>query len=239
MATLDELDNRLRIVERDLSSSQSQVDNLADDVHNLGTRMDSAETKLNNHEQRIQTLEMKVENHEQRLLLIEQSHINYKVSRNVKYPKVATQGFYLYMPKDLTLDIMMQYNHSVIKQRWNWVNKIFNPQGFGRVSFDLDRDEGKYIKTIVLGQNTRVLIPTGITIQDFTPLKSVLKVSNETDNSIYKGICYGIEVLDGSDELIISVFNPTSTIVPIKAGDILVQVLHLFSYHTVPKLVTE
>lgn len=238
MATLDELDNRLRIVERDLSSSQSQVDNLADGVHNLGTRMDSAETKLNNHEQRIQTLEMKVENHEQRLLLIEQSHINYKVSRNVKYPKVATQGFYLYMPKDLTLDIMMQYNHSVIKQRWNWVNKIFNPQGFGRVSFDLDRDrdEGKYIKTIVLGQNTRVLIPTGITIQDFTPLKSVLKVSNETDNSIYKGICYGIEVLDGSDELIISVFNPTSTIVPIKAGDILVQVLHLFS---VPKLVTE
>ena len=238
MATLDELDNRLRIVDRDLSSSQSQVDNLADGVHNLGTRMDSAETKLNNHEQRIQTLEMKVENHEQRLLLIEQSHINYKVSRNVKYPKVATQGFYLYMPKDLTLDIMMQYNHSVIKQRWNWVNKIFNPQGFGRVSFDLDRDrdEGKYIKTIVLGQNTRVLIPTGITIQDFTPLKSVLKVSNETDNSIYKGICYGIEVLDGSDELIISVFNPTSTIVPIKAGDILVQVLHLFS---VPKLVTE
>ena len=143
------------------------------------------------------------------------------------------------MPKDLTLDIMMQYNHSIIKQRWNWVNKIFNPQGFGRVSFDLDRDGGKYIKTIVLGQNTRVLIPTGITIQDFTPLKSVLKVSNETDNSIYKGICYGIEVLDDSDELIISVFNPTSTIVPIKAGDILVQVLHLFSYHTVPKLVTE
>ena len=239
MATLDELDYRLRVVERDLSSSQTQVDNLADDVHNLGTRMDSAETKLDNHEQRIQTLEVKVENHEQRLLLIEQSHINYKVSRNVKYPKVATQGFYLYMPKDLTLDIMMQYNHSVIKQRWNWVNKIFNPQGFGRVSFDLDQDKGKYIKTIVLGQNTRVLIPTGITIQDFTPIKSVLKVSNETDNSIYKGICYGIEVLEDNDELIISVFNPTSTIVPIKAGDILVQVLHLFSYHTVPKLVTE
>lgn len=232
MATLDELDNRLRVVERDLSSSQTQVDNLADDVHILS---EFRIVELNQDS----FLEVKVENHEQRLLLIEPSHINYKVSRNVKYPKVATQGFYLYMPKDLTLDIMMQYNHSVIKQRWNWVNKIFNPQGFGRVSFDLDRDEGKYIKTIVLGQNTRVLIPTGITIQDFTTLKSVLKVSNETDNSIYKGICYGIEVLDGSDELIISVFNPTSTIVPIKAGDILVQVLHLFSYHTVPKLVTE
>ena len=87
MATLDELDYRLRVVEGGLSSSQTQVDNLADDVHNLGTRMDSAETKLDNHEQRIQTLEVKVENHEQRLLLIEQSHINYKVSRNVKYPK--------------------------------------------------------------------------------------------------------------------------------------------------------
>lgn len=237
MATLDELDNRLSSLEGRFGSVTSQVSGLSDDVHNLGTRVDSAEKKLENHEGRIHQLELRVENHEERLLLIEQSHINYTVSRNVKYPKVADQGFYLYMPRDLTIDIMMQYNHSVVKQKWNWLNKIFNPNGYGKVSFDFDQEDHRFIKNIVLGQNTRILIPTGITIKDFTPIKSVLKAANETDNSMYKGICYGIEVFGDSEELIISVFNPTSTIVPIKAGDILVQVLHLFSYHTVPQKV--
>ncbi|MCM1438828.1 MAG: hypothetical protein NC131_06405 [Roseburia sp.] len=238
MATLDSLDNRLSVLEGRVDSASSQIGTISDNIHNLDTRMDSAEAKLANHEGRIQTLELKVEDHERRLLLIELSHINYTVSRNVKYPKKADQGFYLYMPKDLTIDIMMQYNHSVVKQKWNWLNKIFNPNGYGKVSFDFDREDTRFIKTIVLGQNTRILIPTGITIQDFTPIKSVLKASNETDNSMYKGICYGIEVLGDSEELVISVFNPTSNIVPLRAGDILVQVLHLFSYHTVPQKVT-
>lgn len=239
MATLDSLDQRLTLVENQISTLQNLMGNLSDDIHNLDTRLDSAESKLNNHEGRINQLELKVQNHEERLLLIEQSHINYTVSRNVRYPKVAPQGFYLYMPKDLTVDIIMQFNHGIVKQDWNWFNKIFNPNGYGKVSFDLDKGDGKYIKTIVLGQNTRILIPTGITIKDFTPIKSVLKAANESNNSKHKGICYGIEVLDDSEELLISVFNPSSTIVSIAAGDILVQVLHLFSYHTVPNKVTE
>lgn len=235
MATLDSLDKRLDVLEGRMDSAFIQIEGVSDMVHNLDTRMDSAESQLTNHESRIHQLELKVQNHEERLLLIENSHINYLVSRDVKYPKVADQGFYLYMPKDLTVDILMEYNKGVV-QEWNWFNKIFNPNGYGRVSFDLDKVDKKFIKAIVLGQNTRVLIPTGITIQDFTPIKSVLKVTNETDNS-KRGIYYGIEVLDGSDELIVSVFNPSSTLVSLAAGDILVQVLHLFSYHTVPKKV--
>ena len=237
MATLDELDQRVTILENSLTSTSQSIEELGDDVHNLDTRVDSVETTLSNHESRIQTLETTVADHENRLLLIEQSTINYSVSRNVKYPKAADQGFYLYMPRDLTIDILMEYNHGVVKQRWNWLDKIFNPNGYGRVSFDLDREDGIYIKGIVLGQNTRVLIPTGITIQEFTPIKSVLKASNETENSKYKGICYGIEVFGDSEELIVSVFNPSSEVVVLRAGEILVQVLHLFSYHTIPNKV--
>lgn len=238
MPTLDELASRITVLENRYSALQVSVNGHTTDIHNLDTRMDTAENKLTNHEQKINTLELRVEDHERRLKLIEESSIKYTVSRIVKYPKKAAQGFYLYMPSDLTIDTLMEYNSGIIQQKWNWLNKIFNPQGFGKVSFDLDRNENGYIKTIVLGQNTRLLIPTGINIEEFTPAKSVLKVANEEKNSINKGLVYGIEIIGQSqgDEIFVSVFNPTSTILEIKAGDILVQVLHLFSYHTIPEI---
>lgn len=237
MATLDELANRISVLENRYLTLNSVVNRHTTEIHNLDTRLDTAESKLNNHEERIKTLEVKVEDHERRLQLIENSHIKYTVSRKVKYPKKADQGFYLYLPEDLTIDILMEYNNGVIKQKWNWLNRIFNPQGFGKVSFDLDRNSEGHIKTIVLGQNTRLLIPTGIHIEEFTPVKSVLKAANEETNSINSGLVYGIEVLGQvpGDEVVVSVFNPTSEIIGIEAGSVLVQVLHLFSYHTVPE----
>ena len=234
MATLDELANRISVLENRYSTLNRVVNGHTTEIHNLE----------NNHEERIKTLEVKVEDYERRLQLIENSHIlienfhiKYTVSRKVKYPKKADQGFYLYLPEDLTIDILMGYNNGVIKQKWNWLNRIFNPQGFGKVSFDLDRNSEGHIKTIVLGQNTRLLIPTGIHIEEFTPVKSVLKAANEKTNSINSGLVYGIEVLGQvpGDEVVVSVFNPTSEIIGIEAGSVLVQVLHLFSYHTVPE----
>ena len=103
MATLDSLDKRLDVLEGRMDFAFTQIEGVSDRVHNLDTRMDSAESQLTNHESRIHQLELKVQNHEERLLLIENSHINYLVSRDVKYPKVADQGFYLYMPKDLNI----------------------------------------------------------------------------------------------------------------------------------------
>lgn len=243
MATLDEL-ARISVLENLYSTLNSVVNGHTTEIHNLDTRLDTAESKLNNHEERLKTLEVKVEDHERRLQLIENSHIKYTVtvSRKVKYPKKADQGFYLYLPEDLTIDILMEYNlmeynNGVIKQKWNWLNRIFNPQGFGKVSFDLDRNSEGHIKTTVLGQNTRLLIPTDIHIEEFTPVKSVLKAANEETNSINSGLVYGIEVLGQipRDEVVVSVFNPTSEIIGIEAGSVLVQVLHLFSYYTVPE----
>lgn len=236
MPTLDELNNRITVLERNQGNLGTAVTENANRIHNLDTRVDTAENKLKDHELRIQQLRIEVDDHEKRLQLIENSTIEYTVHRDVKYPKKADQGFYLYMPNDLTVDLMMEYNSGVIQQKWNWLNKIFNPQGYGKVSFDLDRDPDQCIKTIVLGQNTRILIPTGIVIENFTPIKSVLKATNEIGNSIHKGLVYGIEVLgQDPEEIIISVFNPTSNTINIAAGDVLVQVLHLFSYHTIPE----
>lgn len=236
MPTLDDLNNRLNVLERDYNSLSQKVSDNSNQVHNLDTRVDSVENTLVNHSERIGTLELKVEDHEKRLLLIEQSKIEYSVTRLVKYPKKADHGFYMYMPQDLTVDIFMEYNSGVIKQKWNWVNKIFNPQGYGKVSFDLDRDEKGRIKSLVLGQNTRVVIPSGIVFKNIEPHKSVLKVANEKSNSINSGLVFGIEILESSNEALITVFNPSSETIVIKEGDILVQVLHLFSYHTVPEL---
>lgn len=237
MPTLDDLANRITVLENAYLSLHDRINGHTTDIHNLDTRMDTAENKLTDHGQRINTLELRVEDHERRLKLIEESSIKYTVSRIVKYPKKAAQGFYLYMPSDLTIDTLMEYNSGIIKQKWNWLNRIFNPQGFGKVSFDLDRNSEGHIKTIVLGQNTRLLIPTGIHIEEFTPVKSVLKAANEETNSINSGLVYGIEVLGQvpGDEVVVSVFNPTSEIIVIEAGSVLVQVLHLFSYHTVPE----
>lgn len=44
-----------------------------------------------------------------------------------------------------------------------------------------------------------------------------------------------ISVLENRYSTLNSVFNPTSEIIGIEAGSVLVQVLHLFSYHTVPE----
>ena len=95
MATLDELANRISVLENRYSTLNSVVNGHTTEIHNLDTRLDTAESKLNNHEERIKTLEVKVEDHERRLQLIENSHIKYTVSRKVKYPKKADQGFYL------------------------------------------------------------------------------------------------------------------------------------------------
>lgn len=238
MATLDELSSQLAVLQSNYNSLANSVGRAQDDIHNLGTRLDTAETKLQQHAQKLAEHDTKLQNHEERLIIIENSTLKYKVSRDVKYLKKTTDGFLMYMPKNLTIEEIMAINHGVVKQHWNWLNKIFNPNGYGRVSFDLDKEEGKFIKNIVLGQNTRVLIPTGIILTEFTPFKSMFKVVNETNNSMYKGLQFGIEVVDETDkEIIISVSNPTSNIITLKAGEVLVQVLHLFSYHTTPEII--
>ena len=77
MATLDELANRISVLENQYSTLNRVVNWHTTEIHNLDTRLDTAESKLNNHEKRIKTLEVKVEDHERRLQLIENSHIKY------------------------------------------------------------------------------------------------------------------------------------------------------------------
>ena len=64
MATLDELANRISVLENRYSTLNSVVNGHTTEIHNLDTRLDTAESKLNNHEERLKTLEVKVEDHE-------------------------------------------------------------------------------------------------------------------------------------------------------------------------------
>ena len=91
MATLDELANRISVLENRYSTLNSVVNGHTTEIHNLDTRLDTAESKLNNHEERLKTLEVKVEDHERRLQLIENSHIKYTVSRKVNIPRKQTR----------------------------------------------------------------------------------------------------------------------------------------------------
>lgn len=236
--TIDELASRVYVLEGEVNQLHTNVNSLNTNVHNIDTRMDSAEEELRSHARELEEHQSMLEDHEARLKTIEDSSISYSVVRRVKYPKKTDQGFLLYVPEDLTIDTLMQYNQEPIKeQKWNWFNKIFNRQSPGTVSFDLYKGEEQNIKSIVMGPNTRLIIPTGIIFDMVTPYKSVLKVANQTTQSIEKGLAYGIEILQSeTGEAMVSVFNPTFAPVTLKADQVLVQVLHLFSYHTTPKL---
>ena len=93
MPTLDELANRISVLENRYSTLNRTVNQHTTEIHNLDTRLDTAESKLDNHEGRIKTLEVKVEDHERRLQQIENSHIKNTVSRKVKYTKKEEQRY--------------------------------------------------------------------------------------------------------------------------------------------------
>lgn len=178
-----------------------------------------------------------LEDHENRIHKLEYSHIKYTTTRVVKSPKKEGNGITIYVPTDLTMDVMMGLNQGITSQTYHWFTKIFNPNGYGKVSFDLDRRENGHIKNITIGQNSRVLIPTGLRIK-LTPSKSSLKIANYYNNAVYKGLQFTAEIANGTEELLIGICNPTSQVVDIPAGGPLVQLIQLFTYQTIPELIS-
>lgn len=189
---------------------------------------------------RTNTVDPTLQDHEKRIVKIEYSHIIYTTTRTVKSPMRVGDGIQIYIPTDLVLEDFMAINQGVGSQTYHWFTKIFNPNGAGKVSFDLDRRDNGHIKTVTIGQNARVLIPTGLRIK-LTPAKSSLKIANIKELAIYKGLQFTIETLDGdpSKELIIGVSNPTTQVIDLPAGGPLVQLLHYFTYKSTPQLLTQ
>lgn len=262
------LTSRVDGIETDVDSIEGSVHNHQSSIQSLQNGLNQANANItslsNKHTQEMNALEAKhdadiaalngrvtvletwrkdvvdptLEDHENRIHKLEYSHIKYTTIRVVKSPLKEGNGITIYIPTDITMEQIMPFNQGIGSQTYHWFTKIFNPNGLGKVSFDLDRRDNGHIKTITIGQNARVLIPTGLKLK-FTPEKSSLKVINHKNYAIHKGLQFTIESVESNDgELIIGVCNPTTQVIDLPAGGPLVQLIQLFTYQTIPELIT-
>lgn len=264
---INQLQRQIDGIEADISSVESTAHNNASSIQSLQSSLSQTNANLtslsNKHTQDVNEIKIQhesdinevrgrlnvletwrrdvvdptLEDHEHRLWLLEYSHLKYTTTRVVKSPLKDGNAITIYIPTDLTMEDIMPFNQGIGSQTYHWFTKIFNPNGLGKISFDLDRRDNGHIKTITIGQNARVLIPTGLRIK-LTPEKSSLKVANLKEYAIHKGLQYTVEIVNGTNELVIGVCNPTTQVIDLPAGGPLVQLIHYFTYQTVPELIT-
>ena len=237
----------IQSIQNGLSQANANISSLSSkhnqDLNELETKHDADIAALDGRVTVIETwrsdvVDPTLEDHEDRIHKLEYSHIKYTTTRTVKYPLREGNGITIYIPTDLKMEDIMPFNQGIGSQTYHWFTKIFNPNGLGKVSFDLDRRDNGHIKTITIGQNARVLIPTGLKIK-ITPVKSSLKILNHRQYAIHKGLQFTTELAEGTDELIIGVCNPTTQVIDLPAGGPLVQLIQYFTYQSVPEFVQE
>ena len=159
--------------------------------------------------------------------------IRFTKVRDVKSPcrsNVGDAGIDFYTPVDLTINDLVSANKDVE----NTVVSTEAPSGFGIVKAILG-DNG-YIKTISIGPNSRVIIPSGIKTL-IEPLGSGLIAANKSGVSTVKGLVYTAEVVDSNyvGEIHICVANTSPWATDIEMGKKIVQFLHLPVYMTTPE----
>ena len=159
--------------------------------------------------------------------------IRFTKVRSVKSPSrgnIGDAGIDFYTPVDLTINDLVSANKDVE----NTVVSTEAPSGFGIVKAILG-DNG-YIKTISIGPNSRVIIPSGIKTL-IEPLGSGLIAANKSGVSTVKGLVYTAEVVDSNyvGEIHICVANTSSCSTDIEMGKKLMQFIHLPVYMTTPE----
>lgn len=239
MATLDSLQADINALTSRVNSLESSSTSHGTKIQNLEVIQGQHTTQLNTHESRLNQHDITLENHEGRLKKLEESTLRFEFIREGKMPVVNSKGLiHVYMPDKLTLEDFKAVNQNVsLAQNFNWFRKISNSVGAGKVCFDFDREDG--IKSILLGQDTRVVIPTGIKVLEITPEKSTLKVVNDEDLIMEEGLCFGVEVVveDASKEVLLSLCNYTNHSVHIYRGQVIAALAHLFQYKTTPQII--
>lgn len=266
---LNSLSNRVDGIDRDLASLESQVGNNTSNYQSLNNRLGQVQSNLSNlssrHDRELNALEAKhnadiaaldgrvtvlevwrrdvvdptLKDHGRRIHIIEYSHIKYTKTREVKSPLRTGTGIEIYMPTDLLMEDLQTLNMGIGQQIYHWFTKIFNPNGYGKVSFDLDRRNQGYIKTITIGQNARCLIPTGLKFK-YTPNKSSFRVSVPRNLEVNNGLEVSIEFLDRNDgEIVIGLANHTPHVIDLPAGKPIAMLVQTFTYFAVPELITD
>jgi dUTPase len=122
-----------------------------------------------------------------------------------------------YVPTDLSVEEFMSKQHGTIE-----VN-----------------DENGILKSFELKPHQRVLIPSGIKVL-ITPINSMLQANNKSGVSTKKGLIFTAEVVDSpyTGEVHIGVVNTSNDYVEIKAGEKLVQFVHVPIFLSEPKEIT-
>lgn len=237
MATLDSLQRQLDSLTDIVDGLSQTVGRNTTTINNHGVLLNQHSNQLSHQEQTLTDHTRTLENHEDRLQALERSKLEVTLIRSVKAPYLNPNGTIdVYMPDDLTLEDFEEYNENVnIAINFNWFRKISNSVGRGKVCFDFDREKG--IKSILLGQDTRVLIPLGFKITNLIPLKSTLKVVNEYNMIVNKGLTFGIEIINNNqEEVVVSICNYTNNTVHINRGEVLCSLAHVFRYLTTPEV---
>lgn len=241
MPTLDSLQAEVNVLTSRVSSLEGSSTSHGTKIQNLEVIQGQHSTTLTAHEDRLNNHDEQLADHDSRLHTLEDSSIKMIFFRQGKMPIQNSKGLILvYMPDNLTIEDFEKVNKQVdIAQDFNWFRKISNIVGAGKVCFDFDREEG--IKSIILGQYTRIVIPTGIKVTELIPEKSTLKVVNDDDLIINHGLCFGVEIAiqDASNELLLSLCNYTNHTVHLYRGKVIAALAHLFEYKTNPVISTE
>lgn len=241
MPTLDSIDAEVQELKQRMSSVESTNTSQGTAIQNLQVIQGQHTTTLNSHATRLDNHDDQLADHNTRLHTIEDSTLKITFTREGRMPIMNEKGLIeVYMPDKLLIEDFRKVNDQLnIAQDFNWFRKISNIVGAGKVCFDFDRDDG--IKSIILGQYTRIVIPTGLKITELTPEKSTLKAVNDDKMVTEQGLCFGIEVVqaDADKEVLLSICNYTNHTVHLYRGKLICSLAHLFQYKTNPVITTE
>lgn len=147
-------------------------------------------------------------------------YMKFLKTRKVKSPTrgsyVGNAGIDLYMPEDLTREQLRETNEG------------------GKVVITVDARD--IISTIVIPPHVQVIIPSGIKVI-LKPTNSMLQVNNKSGVSTKKGLLFTAQVIDSNytGEIHIAIINAGNEIAIIKAGEKLIQLVHIPVYPTVPE----
>lgn len=159
------------------------------------------------------------------------SRFRFTKVRSVKAPtrnNHGDAGLDFYMPEDLTLSDLLNANSAAGDVSYK--NNIAS-EG----SYSISVSDGK-VQELYIGPKTRVLIPSGIRVL-LEPVDSMMQANNKSGRSTKKGLIFTAEVCDSpyTGEYHIGVYNTSGKTQTLRAGESVVQFVHVPIYLTDPE----
>lgn len=141
---------------------------------------------------------------------------------------VGDAGLDFYMPTDLSISDLINAN----SEKANYDS--YAVQG----SYSCILNDGK-VESLVIGPHTRVVIPSGVRVL-LEPSDSMMQVNNKSGRSTKQGLIFTAQVCDSpyTGEYHIGIYNTSEHPQMIKAGEAVVQFIHIPVFSTIPEEIT-